>query len=61
MDLERVQKTALKIFTNGHYTYKEELEQLKLPTLKQRREILIARFATKCTLNNKTKDMFKNT
>ena len=61
MDLEKVQKTAVKIITNGHYMYKEGLEQLNLPTLKQRREILIARFATKCTLNNKTKDMLKNT
>ena len=53
MDLERVQKTAVKIIT------KEGLEQLKLPTLKQRREILTAKFATKCRLNKKTKEMYK--
>ena len=38
MDLERVQKVAIKIITNGQYSYKEGLQKLKLPTLKQRRE-----------------------
>ena len=40
MDLERVQKVAIKLITNGQYSYREGLKKLKLPTLKQRREIL---------------------
>ena len=59
MDLERVQKTAVKIITNGQYSYKEGLEQLELPTLKQRREFLTTRFAKKCISYERAKDMFE--
>ena len=58
-DLERVQRVAVKIITNGKYSYKEGLKKLSLPTLKQRREHLCARFAIKCLRSNRFKTMFK--
>ena len=57
-DLERVQKVSVKIITNGKFTYKEALKELKLETLKQRREMLTTRFAKTCLKNSKTKIMF---
>ena len=35
-DIERTQRVAIKIMTNGVYFYKEGLEELNLPTLKER-------------------------
>ena len=58
-DLERIQRVAVKIITNGAFSYKEGLSELNLPTLKERREILCARFATKYLLNKKSNNMFK--
>ena len=58
-DFERIQRVAVKIITNGAFSYKEGLRELNLPTLKERREMLCARFATKCLLNNKSNNMFK--
>ena len=58
-DLERVQKSALKIILGKTYlNYQDGLEKANLQTLKQRREELSLRFATKCTKNEKLKSMF---
>ena len=59
IDLERVQKVTVKIITNGEYNYKEGLQELSLPTLKQRREQLCARFAKKKIGSMRFKNMFK--
>ena len=58
-DLERVQRSALKIILGPKYeTYKKSLNILDLEPLDQRREYLCFRFAQKCTKNEKTKHMF---
>ena len=58
-DLERVQKSALKIILQEKYkTYKQALAQLGLESLSERREQLCLNFAEKCLKNQKTKDIF---
>ena len=57
-NLERVQKVAVKIITEGKFSYKEGLKELKLPTLEQRRENFTHNFAKKCASNPRTKNMF---
>ena len=58
-DLERVQKTCLKIIFKGHYTnYEDTLKQANLKTLSERRRVLCLRFAKKCVKNETTKHMF---
>ena len=57
-DIERVQKVAVNLILNNKHPYKEALELLNIPTLKERRTILSARFAEKCLENKKTKNMF---
>ena len=57
--LERVQRVAVRIILEGKHSYKEGLTILNIPTLKERREILTARFANKCLKNKNTSDMFK--
>ena len=57
--LERVQRVAVKIILDGKHSYKDSLQILNLPTLKERREILTARFANKCLKNERTRDIFK--
>ena len=48
-DLERVQKSALRIILGAKYTsYEEALCSLDLETLSDRREILFRRFAEQC-------------
>ena len=48
-DLERIQKSALKIILGTKYrSYKEALQQIDLESLKERREKLCLRFAEKC-------------
>ena len=46
------------LIRNDKHPYKEALELLNIPTLKERRTILSARFAEKCLENKKTKNMF---
>ena len=59
LDLERVQKCALRIILKDNYgSYQEALELCDLETLKSRRNKLSLNFALKCTKNEKTKDMF---
>ena len=57
--LERVQRVAVKIILEGKHSYKDSLEILNIPTLKERREILTARFANKCLKNERSRNMFK--
>ena len=58
-DLERVQKSALKIILGPKYvSYKKALEILDLEPLDQRRDYLSLRFALKCTRNERTRHMF---
>ena len=59
MDLERVQKIALKIILKEKYqNYENALNILELDTLKDRREILCLAFAQKCLKNKKMKHFF---
>ena len=47
-DLERVQKSALKIILNGSYkSYEQSLAQLDIQSLNDRREMLCLNFALK--------------
>ena len=58
-DLERVQKSALKIILQGDYnTYEEALETVMLSKLSERREKVCLKFAKNCTKNDMTKDLF---
>ena len=58
-DLERVQRSALKIILGSKYeSYKKALVKLNIETLEERREYLCLKFAQKCTKNEKTKQMF---
>ena len=57
-DLERVQKSALRIILGERYkSYKEGLAQLEIETLAERREILCLNFALKCVKNERMKTM----
>ena len=59
MDLERVQKAAVRIMLGENYTsYKNGLKILNLKTLNDRRKELCLKFAKKSLGNNKVKDMF---
>ena len=59
MELERVQKVALRIILDGDYsTYSKALEVTGLQTLSERRKTLCKKFALNCTKNEKTSDMF---
>ena len=58
-DLERVQKSAIKIILQEKYNgYHNGLAQLDLEDLKSRREILCLEFAKKCVKHEKLKHMF---
>ena len=58
-DLERVQKSALKLILGDKYlNYENALKTLNIDTLDERREKLCLNFAIKCTKNQRTKDMF---
>ena len=58
-DLERVQKSAVKIILGDKYIgYEKSLVKLDMETLKERRENLCLNFALKCVKNPKTKNMF---
>ena len=55
-DLERVQKSAVKIILGNEYTnYENALSKLGMTKL---RDELCLKFASKCLKNKKTKDMF---
>ena len=58
-DLERVQKSAMKVIFKEKYSgYEKSLDKLDLPTLAERREQLCLSFAQKCVKDKKTQDMF---
>ena len=58
-DLERVQKSAVRVILKRKYTnYKDGLKELKIESLEKRRENLCLRFAKKCLKNEKVKDFF---
>ena len=58
-DLERVQKTAIKVILGSNYTtYNEGLKILKIQSLNDRREALCLKFAKKCLENEKVKGLF---
>ena len=58
-DLERVQKSAVKIILGDKYVgYKKSLIKLEMLSLSERREQLCLNFAQKCLKNAKTKSMF---
>ena len=58
-DLERVQKSALKIILRENYKgYKQALVALGIESLSDRREKLCLKFAKKCSKHEKTKQMF---
>ena len=59
-DIERIQKTALKIILGESYEeYETALDQCKLKTLDQKREDLCLMFALKCTNVEQHKHLFK--
>ena len=59
LDLERVQKVALRlILKEGYTTYSEALKATGLDTLKARRNKLCLNFAKKCVKSDLTMDMF---
>ena len=64
-DLERVQKSALRVILGDKYSgYRNALATLDLDTLNDRRKQLCLSFAQKCLKNKKTQQMFplnKNT
>ena len=58
-DLERVQKSAMKvIFGENFNCYQNCLNKLDIPTLTERREQLCLTFAQKCAKHPKLKEMF---
>ena len=58
-DLERVQKSAMRIILkDGYHTYDQALETLGLCKLSDRREKMCLKFAKNCSKNELTKDLF---
>ena len=58
-DIERVQKSAIKVILDDKYNgYLNGLAQLGLENLNERREHLCEQFAKKCVKNQKLKHMF---
>ena len=58
-DLERIQKSAMKvIFKNDYQGYEKSLKMLKMEKLHERRERLSLSFAKKCLKHERFSDMF---
>ena len=58
-DLERVQKSAMRLILKDRYTnYKDALDVMRLDSLEMRREKLCLKFAKACLKNEKLSDMF---
>ena len=58
-DIERIQKTSLRIILHDEYkSYENALKVTKLPSLNDRRLKLMLNFALKSTKNPKTQKMF---
>ena len=59
IELERVQKVALRLILQEKYeSYENALTVTNLETLKDRREFLCLKFAKKCTRSEQSMDMF---
>ena len=59
MEIERVQKVALRTILKGNYdNYADALELCSRPSLYERRNYMCLTFARKCIKNPKTSDMF---
>ena len=59
-NLERVQKSALRIILQENFTtYESALIKLDIESLAERREFLCLQFAKKCTTNPKMKQFFQ--
>ena len=59
LDLERVQKSALRLILKESYkSYENALNILEIESLKERRESLYLYFAKKCLKSPKMKDLF---
>ena len=58
-DLERVQKSALKVILGDRYRgYEDALRIIKLDSLEERRLKICLKFAQQCLRNEKMRDMF---
>ena len=58
-DLERVQKSALRLILREKYSsYKDALDVIGIDSLEKRREKLCLKFAKACLRNEKLSDMF---
>ena len=59
LDIERVQRCALRVILKENYeSYEDALKLCNLDSLKARRNSLSLSFAIKCTKNENTRDMF---
>ena len=59
LELERIQKVALRIILKDRYeSYENALKVCGLSTLKERRTQLCLTFARKCVNSDKNKDLF---
>ena len=58
-DLERIQKSAIRIIIGKHYlNYKDGLKKVGIDSLEDRRITLCSKFAKNCLKNKKTETMF---
>ena len=58
-DLERVQKTAVRIILGKKYSsYKKDLKRLNIESLNDRRDKICLKFAKNCLQNEKAKSIF---
>ena len=57
-ELERVQKVAVRLILGESKPYRESLTELKITTLKERRNELSVKFARKCLTSKKTSNIF---
>ena len=59
LDIERVQRCAVRFILGKNYTtYEESLKKINLESLETRRARLCNKFAKNCLQNDKTKNMF---
>ena len=60
-DLERVQKSAVKIILGNRFSnYEKGLKELNLENLDERRKQICLKFAKNCLRNEKVRDMFQS-
>ena len=58
-DLERVQRSAVRIILGKNFeNYEDALDSVDLQNLSERRQELCLKFANKCTQNEKTEELF---